>query len=431
MLDIKFIRENVDIVQDAANNKNIVINVDELLKLDKKRTQLLVEIEDIRRQRNENTDEIKEVGGKPPKELVDRGIEYKKQLAKLEPTYREVDEAYMDLMYKVPNIPSKDTPIGKDEDENVPTDYYGVKPEFNFELKDHIELAKIHDLVDFDRGVKVHGFRGYFLKNELAAMHLGLMMHSMQIMIKNGYTPTIAPAIVKEDAMWHSGMFPFGRDDVFEIANGTEDEKGEKTKTKFFLAGTAEVPLVSMHSGETFENLDQPKKYVGFSPCYRGEVGSYGKDTKGLYRVHEFMKIEQVVICEADYEVSTKLQEEMIGISHEILDSLGLHYRDLFICTGDMGAGKYRMFDIETWMPSRDGYGETHSASNITDWQARRANIRYKTKDGKKKHVFMLNNTALASPRILIAILENFQQKNGSIVVPEVLRPYVGKDIIG
>ena len=260
-------------------------------------------------------------------------------------------------------------------------------------------------------------------------MQYGLIQHALKKMQSKGFGLMIPPTLVREFAFFGSGHFPFGKADQYQVKTADELDKDSTDPT--YLAGTSEPALLAYYSDKTLSEKDLPIKVCGVSSCFRGEIGSYGKDTAGLYRVHEFMKVEQVVLCRADIIESDKWLEDMREIAQEMLIDLKLPHRVLNICTGDMGAGKYKMYDIETWMPSRKSYGETHSDSNLTDWQARRLNIKYKSADGKVKHVYTLNNTVIASPRILIPILENYQQKDGSVVIPEILRPYVGKEVIG
>ncbi|MFC1613028.1 serine--tRNA ligase [Patescibacteria group bacterium] len=430
MLDIKFIRENKDVVEEAIKNKNIALNLDELLEIDIKRLELLKKIEDLRKRRNEIADIMKKIKDKPDEKLIKEGRELKEKLSEIEEKFRDIEKKYQTLMYLVPQIPSSDSPIGESAEQNVEIEKWGDIPKFNFEIKDHIELGKKLDIIDLERGVKVHGFRGYFLKNEATLMQMGLMMYAMNKMVKNGFTPMINPVLVKASALYGSGHFPFGREEVFQVANPGKIESGEELKDPIFLAGTAEPSLMSYYTKEIINKKELPVKICGFSSCFRSEVGSYGKDTKGLYRIHEFMKVEQVILCENDYKLSMKYFKEMRSIAEEILQDLKLPYRIVQTCTGDMGAGKYRMDDIETWMPSRNGYGETHSCSNLGDWQSRRLNIKYEDENGDKKLVHALNNTVIASPRILIAILENYQQEDGSVKVPDVLKEYVGKNVI-
>jgi seryl-tRNA synthetase len=291
------------------------------------------------------------------------------------------------------------------------------------------------DILDLERGAKVAGYRGYYLKNEGVMVVMGLMMYALSKMIEKGYAPMIPPTLIKGFALFGSGYFKgveydSETDEIYQVATRDKEMTGEKSKEQKFLVGTAEPSLLAYYANEVLEENKLPLKMCGFSPCYRSEIGSYGKDTKGMYRVHEFMKVEQIILAPTDVALTDKLQQEMLGISEELHKDLGLPYRKLQICTGDMGAGKYKMFDLEAWLPGLDRWGETGSASNFLDWQARRLNVKYVDKNGEKKFVYMLNNTALATPRTFIAILENYQQKDGSVKVPEVLQKYVGKKII-
>ncbi|MDD3120328.1 MAG: serine--tRNA ligase [Candidatus Gracilibacteria bacterium] len=429
MLDIKFIRENPDKVKLAAKQKNIKVDIDGLIKIDDERRIIISKIEELRTSRNEIANLAK--SGKPTPEAIEEGKRLKEEIAKLEAELQKIEDAYMDLMVKVPTIPSPDTPVGSSEDQNVESEKWGEIRKFDFTPKNHIELAEALDIIDFDRGVKTAGFRGYYLKNEGTLLVMAMMNYAINKMAQKGYAPFIPPTLIKGDFLFGSGYFK-GReydseeDNIYEIATSDQEVDGSKAKEKKFLIGTAEPSLLAYYAGETLKEEDLPIKMSGYSPCYRSEIGSYGKDTKGLYRVHEFMKIEQVVIMKADIEESNRIQDEMLGISKELHRDLGLPYRILSICTGDMSAGKYRAFDIEAWMPGMGRYGETGSASNFLDWQARRLNVKYIDKNGDRKFVYMLNDTALPSVRPLIAILENYQQADGSVIVPEVLRPYMG-----
>ena len=405
MLDIEFIRQNKAEVKKAARDKQLNPKVvDKLLAADIKRRRLLQKIEKLRRERNEVA----------RKRDIKRGKEIKVELGKFEPQLKKIEKEYKELMLLVPNIPSSDTPIGKDDSQNKQVKEWGKLPKFGFKAKSHIELSKDLDLIDFRAGVKTSGFRGYYLKNEAALLHFAVLYYAWQKTIDEGFAPMFPPSILREFALTGSGHFPFGRDDVYQIANpGAES---------LYLAGTAEPSLLAYFANKTFQEKDLPIKVCGWTQCYRSEVGSYGKDTKGIYRVHEFMKVEQIVLCKNDFKVSNNWLGKMRGYSEKILQDLKLPYRVVQVCTGDMGAGKHKMYDIETWMPSRHSYSETHSDSNLTDWQSRRLNIRYKTEKGEIKYVHALNNTVIASPRILIPILENYQQKDGSIVIPKVLQ---------
>jgi len=432
MLDIKFIKENIEEIKKAAKNKNIQIDLDKLMKIDEKKRLLTAQIDDKRAERNELAKQNK--GGKPSDEQIKKGKEIKEAVSKMESNLSAINDEYEEIMVKVPTIPAKDVPIGKSENENVEIEKSGDLPVFDFEAKSHIELGKSLDIIDFERGVKVSGYRGYYMKNEGASLQMALMMFALEELIKRGFAPMIPPTLVREFVLFGSGYFAGQKyddkqDEIYKIANRDLDKEGNENKEGKFLIGTAEPVLLAYHSGEMLEEKDLPKKFCGFSPCYRSEIGSYGKDTKGLYRVHEFMKVEQVCLCRADIKEAEKLHLEMLNISKELHTAIGIPYRVLQICTGDMSAGKYKMFDMEAWMPSRNSYGETGSASNFVDWQSRRLNVRYKDSKGNKKYVFMLNNTAIPSPRFIIAILENYQQKDGSVVIPEVLRKFMPANI--
>ncbi|MCK5466552.1 serine--tRNA ligase [Candidatus Parcubacteria bacterium] len=434
MLDIKFIRENPEEIREAAKNKNIDLDVERLLCVDGEKKQLQNEIEKLQAEKNKLAKIVKI--GKPTEEQIKEGKKIKIEIAEIEKQFRKIEKEYLDLMIKVPTIPSPDTPIGKNENDNIEVYKWGEPTEFDFKPRSYLELAKDLDLIDFERGVKTAGYRGYYVKNEAVMLQMGLMMLALEKLISKGFTPMIPPTLVREFALFGSGYFAGKEynsevDEIYKIANDEILSDGTVKKENKFLVGTAEPSLLAYYANEILDEKDLPLKICGFSQCYRSEIGSYGKDTKGIYRVHEFMKVEQVCICKADVEESDKIQKEMVEISKELHQDLNLPYRVLQICTGDMGAGKYKMFDLEAWMPSRDSYGETGSASNFLDWQARRLNVKYKDKDGNKKFVYMLNNTALPTVRPMIAILENYQQKNGTIIVPEVLRKWVGKGRIG
>ncbi|MBI3342796.1 serine--tRNA ligase [Candidatus Gottesmanbacteria bacterium] len=417
MLDIKFIRENLELCKQAAINKNREVEWNRLLDLDELRRSLQHELDDIRFTRNEVAK--KGVIGKTDKDIQEKGRMYKERIKDYEGRLRKVEKEYSELMLTVPNVPDAGVPVGKDSTSNVEIKKWGKLPNFDFSVKDHIELATKLDLIDFERGAKVAGRRAYFLKNEAAQVELALMWYTMSKLIAKGYTPLIAPSLVKEFTLVGNGQFPWGREEVYRME-----------KDDVYLAGTAEVPVTAYFSGETLEEKDLPKKFVAFSPCFRREAGSYGKDTKGVYRLHQFNKIEQVIISTNDLNNSFTLHEELLANAEEILQDLELPYRVLLMCTGDMGEPQVKKYDIETWMPGRGAYGETMSNSVMGDFQARRLKIRYKTKDGKTLYCHTLNNTAIASPRILIAILENYQQKDGSVRVPKVLQAFLGKEFI-
>ena len=437
MLDIQFIRNNKEAIVAAAQNKGLTVDIEKLLAKDQERVTLLQDIEALKSLKNDINELIHQA--KTPEEraeIIAKGKEIKDKLDAQEPLFAVVKREYDELMAQVPNIVSPDTPLGKSDAENVEVFVSGPVPAFEFTPRTHIEIGKILDILDLERGAKVAGYRGYYLKNEGMLLVMGVMLYALQKLTAKGYTPMIPPTLVKSFPLFGSGYFKGTEydgetDEIYKVATTDKNADGSLSKESKFLVGTSEPALLAYYAGEVLEETLLPMKLAGFSQCYRSEIGSYGKDTKGMYRVHEFMKIEQVVLAAADLEAADKLQDEMIALSEEMHRELGLPYRKLQICTGDMSAGKYRAFDLEAWMPGMNRYGETGSASNFLDWQSRRLNVKYKdAKTGEKKYAYMLNNTALPSPRIFIAILENYQRADGSVVVPEVLRPFVGKDMI-
>lgn len=436
MLDIQFIRTNADAIKEAVTAKNLSLDVDALLAKDGERIALLQELEELKSLKNDINDLIQQAKTDEERaEIIAKGKEIKVKIDELEPRFAVVKKEFDAFMVQVPNIISPDTPRGKSDAENVEVGKYGDIKQFEFAPRTHMELGKMLDILDLERGAKVSGYRGYYLKNEGTLLVMGLMFYALQKLVSKGYTPMIPPTLVKSFPLFGSGYFKGGEyngeiDEIYQVATSDKEVDGSISKESKFLVGTAEPSLLSYYSDEVLEEKNLPLRMAGFSQCYRSEIGSYGKDTKGMYRVHEFMKVEQVILCPADMELANSLQEEMIAVSEEMHQELGLPYRKIQICSGDMSAGKYRAFDLEAWMPGMNRYGETGSASNFLDWQARRLNVKYKDEQGDKKHVYMLNNTALPSPRIFIALLENYQQADGSVVIPEVLRPFVGKDVI-
>jgi len=409
MLSIDFIRKNQDLVLAAAKNKNRKIELDKILTLDDERRELIKKTQVLREERN------KLAKTNNPEEARTRGKEIKDELKSVEDRLAQVELDLDILISFVPNIPLPEVPVGKDENDNQEFKKHGDIPKFNFSPKSHIDLGLALDLFDLERGTKVSGFRGYFLKNQLAILHFAVLFYVFLKLSKKGYTPIIAPSIVKGFTLFGTGQFPWGEQEVYKL----NDEDA-------YLAGTAEVPVTAYHSGEILNEKDLPKKFVAFSPCFRREAGSYGKDTKGLYRVHEFWKIEQVLIGKNDLNEAKELHEELQKNTEEILEDLKIPYRVLLMCTGDMGEPQIKKYDTELWMPYRNGYGEIASNSIMGDFQTRRLNIKYRKKDGSVDYCYSLNDTAIPSPRILIAILENYQNEDGNITVPEVLRPLVG-----
>lgn len=415
MLDINFIRENPSLVQKAAENKNIQISVDHLLEIDKKYRELSVSVQKLREERNAHTAQIK---GKPTEEQLLAGRHIKEKVEKEEHVLKSVEEELQNELLKIPNIPAADVPIGKDERANQEVRKVGNIPSFSFTPKSHEELAVSLDLYDAKRAANIAGTRAYFLKGDLVLLEQAVLNYSLSFMIDEGFTPFTVPWMVNKQALWGTGYFPWGIEDHYT----TQDGQG--------LIGTAEVSLTAYHQNETLNEKDLPVRLVGISPCFRREVGSYGKDTQGFIRVHQFNKIEQVVLTVANEDETRIWHEKMLGFSEKILQNLELSYRVLLMCSGDMGAGQRKKYDIETWFPSQQKYRETHSASYFNDFQSRRLHIRYKTKMNETKYVYTLNNTVVATPRLLAAILENYQQEDGSVLIPSVLQKYIGKDRI-
>lgn len=414
MLDIQYIRDNAGLVKTSTKNKNLnPAVVDNLLEVDTKRRELIGKVEIIRAERNKLNDQLKT--GRTD-ELIAKSKELKLELENIEPELKQVESKFTDLMLQIPNVVLDEVPVGKDETGNVVVREWGTKPKFDFTPKDHVAIAEQNNWLDTDRGSKVAGYRGYYLKNEAALLQVRLMQYALNKFVSKGYSPMITPIVDKRQAFINTGHFPWGEKETYKLSEDETDAKND-----YFLAGTAEIPLVSYYAGETLREKDLPIKMVGFSPCYRREIGSYGKDTKGFYRVHEFWKIEQVVLCKADIAESRDWHEKMLSFTEELLQDFGIPYRVLLMCTGDMGEPQAKKYDIEAWMPGRNAYGEVASDSIMGDFQSRRANIRYQTADGSLKFVHMLNNTALASTRTLIALWENLQQEDGTVKLPKCL----------
>lgn len=413
MLSVDFIRENKDLVERGAHDKNLEVDIDAILTLDEKRREIIQKTQALREERNQLskqgvTDEAK-----------NRGRAIKDELKQHEQKLSEVEKDLNERLLHVPNPAAEDVPVGTDEGGNVEVRKEGTIQEFSFSVKPHEELTLELDLYDSKRAVAIGGTRAYILKNELVILEQALLRFGLDYMVEEGFTAMTVPWMVNKEALWGTGYFPWGIEDHYT----TQDEQG--------LIGTAEVSLTAYHQNDILNEKDLPIKLVGISPCFRREVGSYGKDTKGFIRVHQFNKVEQVVLTVADENFEREWHEKMLGHAEHVLMQLELPYRVLLMCTGDMGAGQRKKYDIETWFPSQKRYRETHSASYFNDFQARRLNMKYRTKDGQTQHVYTLNNTVVATPRLLAAIIENYQQEDGSIKVPKVLQSYTGFDTIG
>jgi seryl-tRNA synthetase len=419
MLDIKFIRENSELITLAATKKRITFNVQDLLDLDEKRLALLRTVEELRSQQNAASDSITKASALERADLIEKMKVVKDGLKAKEEELEQIMKSWRTLMLAVPNIPDMSVPDGTSDADNVEVRKWGDIPTFSFTPLDHIELMEKSDMVDFERGTKTAGFRGYFLKNDGAMLELAIWQYVMQKWQGKGFTPMLVPSLVKREALLGTGYLPQGEDDLYKDGND-------------YLAGTGEVATMFYHSDEVLDGATLPRKYIVWSPCFRKEAGSHGKDVKGLVRVHEFYKCEQVVICEASHETSVKYHEEIARNAEEMMEELGIPYHTVVNCGGDLGQGQVKKYDIEAWLPAQEKYRETHSASYFHDFQTRRLNIRYKDAQGKMEYTHSLNNTAAATPRLLIAIIENYQQADGTIKIPDVLVPFMGgKTVIG
>ncbi len=414
MLDIRFIKEHKEVIKEGARKKHIDFDVDALLALDDTRRTLLADIEKKRALQNSYNDKIvTATSGEERVRLVSDMQSLKTELKKLEEEHKKIMHDWQALMLTVPNIPDISVPEGDSDEQNLEIRAWGEKTTLP-NPKDHITLMEALDMVDFERGAKVSGFRGYFLKNAGALLEFALWQYFLQALVKKGFSPMIVPSLVNRQTLFGTGYLPQGEDDLYKTQDGD------------YLAGTGEVATMAYHSNEVLDLAGLPKKMLAFSPCFRREAGSHSKDVKGLIRVHEFFKLEQVVLCEASHEQSVALHEELTRNVEELLQALKLPYRVVVNCGGDLGLGQVKKYDIEVWMPSQQKYRETHSASYFHDFQTRRLNIRYKDSEGVLHYAHSLNNTLVATPRLLACIVENYQRPDGTIAVPEVLVPYMG-----
>lgn len=414
MLDLRFIRENPEIVKAACRRKRIDADIDRLLELDRTARELKTAFDEKKAEQNRRNKELGKLSAEARAQALTELKGLSEEVKALETRQRVAEEALRPLLLVVPNIPDEAVPSGKDDTENVEVRRVGTPRTFDFPIKDHVDLGLSLDLLDIERATRIAGSRTYFLKNEGALLELAVLRLALDLMVARGFTPMLVPNLVRSEAMEGTAYLPGGEDQAY------------RTVSDDWLIGTAEVPVTAYRMGEILEDSELPLKMVGLSNCYRREAGTYGKDTRGLYRIHQFQKVEQVVICRADEAESKRWHAEILKNSEDVLQALGQPYRVVNVCDGDLGRPQVQKFDIETWMPSRKGYGETHSASRFHDFQARRLNLRYRDADGKVRFCHTLNNTVIASPRVLIPILENGQQADGSVIIPECLRPYLG-----
>lgn len=419
MLDIKFIRDNKDIVQLGAKKKHVDIDISELIALDDKRRETLTSIEKKRAEQNAISEKITKATAEERQTMIADMKVVKEALQKEEEGLKTIMQSWQTLMLKVPNIPDMSVPDGDTDKDNKEIKTWGEKPKFDFEPKDHVELMTKLGMVDFERGSKVHGFRGYFLIGDGARLSFAIWQFALDFFGGDrNFVPVIPPSIVRKSFLYGTAHLPGDVEDFYMTQDGD------------VLAGTAEVPLMGLHSEEVFEMKDLPKRYLGFSPCYRREAGAHSKDVKGLIRVHEFYKFEQLVLCEASHETSVAFHEEINRNTEEFIEALGIPYHTVLNCGADLGLGQVKKYDIELWVPKENTYREISSASYFHDFQTRRLNIRYKDADGKLRYAHSLNCTAIPTPRILVSLVENCQQADGSIKLPEVLHKYMGKNVI-
>jgi seryl-tRNA synthetase len=415
MLDKRFIREHPDEVKAAVRVKGIALDVDELLDLDRESRRLQTELDQAQALRKSSS---KEYARADEARRIELKIEHEKleaQLRSLREQLAETNATLTGLMLLTPTIPWAGAPVGADDSANVVIKTVGTPPEFGFEPLDHVDLLEKRGWADFDRARKVAGERAYALTADAVLLERAVHSYALDLLQARDFMLVSVPSLVREQALIGTGQFPVHREETYAIP--ADD---------LYLAGTAEVALVGFRSGEIIDHKQLPIRYAGISPCFRREAGSAGRDVRGLLRVHQFEKVEQFVICAADAAESDAWHAELLGTAEQLLQGLGLAYEVVECATGDMGAGKYRMNDINTWMPSLRAYRETHSCSSLHDWQARRANVRYRDTDGTVRFAYTLNNTAVATPRLLAALVENLQTDEAQVKVPAVLQPYLG-----
>lgn len=416
MIDIKLLRESPELYIQAAQNKRFEVDIERLLEVDRELREAKAQLQEIATEKNRLGKSIPSLSGDEKIHAIGKLSIYKKDEARLEEQVKELQPELDALLLEVPQPADPDVPVGKDDTENMEVRRDGEVRKFDFEPKDHVQLGLALDIIDIERGVKLAGTRNYFLKGDGAMLHWAVLRFAVDFMVGRGYLPMSVPLLVRDEAMVGTGYYP-----------GSEEQTYRMERDELNLVGTAEVPLTAYRMGEIPQAEELPLKYVALSSCFRREAGAAGKDTYGLYRIHQFDKVEQVVICRNDVEESNKFHAEILANAEAVMKALGLPYRIVVVCTGDLGRGQAKKYDIEGWMPSRGNYCETHSASKFYDFQARRMNLRYKD-PATKKNLFChtLNNTVIASPRILIPLMELYQNADGTIAVPQVLRPYMG-----
>lgn len=424
MLDIKFIRDNPDLIKMAATKKHIDFDVDTLIACDADRVRILGEVEKMRAEQNASSEAIARAQDQAERDTTIAAMKtLKESLVGKEEELKACMEKWRALMLSVPNVPDITVPEGESDEQNVEVRKWsptgGEPARFDFPAKSHIDLMLAHDMADFERGAKVAGFRGYFLKGDGALLAFAVWQLALEHWVAKGFTPIFVPSLVRREAFLGTGYLPQGEDDLYKTQDGE------------YLAGTGEVATMGYYMDETVDLAKGPIKFLAFSPCFRREAGAHSKDVKGLIRVHEFFKWEQVVLCEANHQTSVELHEAINRNTEEFIEKLGIPYHVVANCGGDLGQGQVKKYDVELWVPGEQKYREISSASYFHDFQARRLNLRYRDQDGKLRFVHSLNCTAIPTPRILVSIIENYQQADGTIRVPEALQKYMGKEVIG
>jgi seryl-tRNA synthetase len=424
MIDLEHLRAHQDLYRHAARVKGLKVDIGGFLKLDQYYRDLLREVEEMRANKKSVSKRIPNMKGKEKEEALAEMKKLSAELKERDGELSKTEAAWQAMQLQLPNLPLKNVPVGETSEDNREVKKWGKLPGWKFDPKDHVILGEELGILDIPRAVKFAGARSYLLRGEGAFLELAVLHFALDHLLKKGFAFINPPVLVDREAMIGMGQFPGSIEQTYAV--GVERKEGEPLESdKLYLVGTSEVSLLSYHRDDVLLASELPKKYAGFSPCFRREAGTYGKDTKGVFRIHQFQKVEQVIFCEADEQKALALFDEMRTNAEEVLQALELPYRVVDVCTGDMGQGKVFMQDIETWMPSRHAYCETHSCSYLGDFQARRLNIKYDDASGERNFIHTLNNTCIATPRILIPILELYQNRDGSVTIPEALRPYM------
>lgn len=416
MIDINLIRKDKEKVRTELNKRKMRPGiVDDVIEVDKSRRDLLLKIEELRAKQNSFNKEISSLDGSEKQQKLLEMKAISERLKEFDPQLKELDEKFSELMYQIPNISHPSVPIGPDESGNVVEKTWGEIPQFSFTPKDHMDIALEHDLIDMEKAAEVSGSRFYYLKNDLVRMEFAIVQYLLDFLSKKGYTPLTVPMLVKKEAMYGTGFFPAEEKEVYSVNPGEDD---------LYLIGTSEIAIASLHQKEIIDVKDMPKKYMAFSSCFRREAGTYGKDTRGIFRVHQFDKIEMFQFVHEDQ--SWKAFDETVQIAEELLERFELPYQRVNMCTGDISSQTAKKYDLEVWIPSQEKYRELVSATNATNYQARRLNIRIRNSNNEKTFAHTINSTAAAMTRLIIAIMENYQKEDGTVSIPQVLRPYMG-----